>query len=843
MDISKVKEELNKYFNGQKSSYQKRKIAIWYDTKQDYAESINDLELDDVEILMFEGNNNFEVKYKVEYKDKEKDFLIYAPIEKPVDSENWLLGIESYAYNFSVDPIDLLIKEYEVDRNMYDVFNKYKTFFNSMERKQRIQNYEHNINNETKLGVAILSALTKIKNSNFEEALRKIYSEGLDEENNKYFVDIRKFGNTGHFWDLVGEYFGYISDDPTLEELIFYLVINFTASNLKVEVPESWSKYKSKSTNSVVFINQWINHKNDSKDFIELTPKVDAALSITDYVEDWEIEDYIECEYSRIFDKRIIRQINENLINKYDNYDQLFKWIDQRKNKLYYEDFKDYYLSLFWAIKFLKEKKDIDKILAENIEKMYYSYTDSYFKLDQYYRKYCYYYDKVESKDTLGELNGSIENIYKNWYLEDLGSNWSKAFEDLSKKTWRIDGVEQQKDFYQKYIVPFVENNERVYVIVSDALRYEVADELKDKIAIEIDGVINLENMQSALPSSTKYGMANLLPNKEITCEGDKVFVDGIDTQGTSNRRKILEKQAKGLSVVIQGDDFKNMTRDELRDLTKGKKLVYIYHNKIDAVGDNSSTEKDVFSACEDAIEEIEAMVRKLKNHITATNIFITADHGFIYRRTNLEEYDKITKELDSSKTKRRYAFGKSDEDYLGIHKIDLGYKGLDDELFVPKGVSVFSKKGPGMNFVHGGIQPQEIIVPVIVIKRKRNNEEFRTKRVDVEVIGGSRKITNKIFKVELYQLDPISDTILPRKFKVYFVNEDGDLISDINDYVADKKENSRISKLRFTLKDKIYKENEKCYLILENEDETVEKIYKKTPFEISLLISDDFDF
>jgi hypothetical protein len=77
----------------------------------------------------------------------------------------------------------------------------------------------------------------------------------------------------------------------------------------------------------------------------------------------------------------------------------------------------------------------------------------------------------------------------------------------------------------------------------------------------------------------------------------------------------------------------------------------------------------------------------------------------------------------------------------------------------------------------------------------------------------------------------------------VYFVNEDGDLISDINDYVADKKENSRISKLRFTLKDKVYKENEKCYLILENEDETVEKIYKKTPFEISLLISDDFDF
>ncbi|MGI6630355.1 MAG: PglZ domain-containing protein [Bacillota bacterium] len=35
--------------------------------------------------------------------------------------------------------------------------------------------------------------------------------------------------------------------------------------------------------------------------------------------------------------------------------------------------------------------------------------------------------------------------------------------------------------------------------------------------------------------------------------------------------------------------------------------------------------------------------MKNLINHVSATNIIITADHGFIYRRSPLTEVDKIS--------------------------------------------------------------------------------------------------------------------------------------------------------------------------------------------------------
>jgi hypothetical protein len=86
------------------------------------------------------------------------------------------------------------------------------------------------------------------------------------------------------------------------------------------------------------------------------------------------------------------------------------------------------------------------------------------------------------------------------------------------------------------------------------------------------------------------------------------------------------------------------------------------------------------------------------------------------------------------------------------------------------------------------------------------------------------------------------AERILPRKFRTYFINETGEIISDIIEYKADSIADNRMTKIRFTLKDRIYKENEKCYLILDQDEKALEK-YKKIPYEISLLITDDFGF
>ena len=69
---------------------------------------------------------------------------------------------------------------------------------------------------------------------------------------------------------------------------------------------------------------------------------------------------------------------------------------------------------------------------------------------------------------------------------------------------------------------------------------------------------------------------------------------------------------------------------------------VYVYHNQIDARGDKASTENEVFAACEEAVDEIFALIKRLTVSANTIHYIITADHGFLYKRDKLQESDKI---------------------------------------------------------------------------------------------------------------------------------------------------------------------------------------------------------
>jgi hypothetical protein len=51
-------------------------------------------------------------------------------------------------------------------------------------------------------------------------------------------------------------------------------------------------------------------------------------------------------------------------------------------------------------------------------------------------------------------------------------------------------------------------------VIISDALRYEVAAELCDTITRTTKGTAKLDAVQAVFPSITKFGMAALIPGE-----------------------------------------------------------------------------------------------------------------------------------------------------------------------------------------------------------------------------------------------------------------------------------------------------------------------------------------
>ncbi|MFW6030841.1 MAG: BREX-1 system phosphatase PglZ type A, partial [Halanaerobiales bacterium] len=108
------------------------------------------------------------------------------------------------------------------------------------------------------------------------------------------------------------------------------------------------------------------------------------------------------------------------------------------------------------------------------------------------------------------------------------------------------------------------------------------------------------------------------------------------------------------------------------------------------------------------------------------------------------------------------------------------------------------------------------------------------------------RKITNSIFHLEFFQTEKIADKVLPRRLSLYFVDKEGNKISNENIVIADSSSDrpeERTYREKFTLKSMEYKKDYDYYLVMEDEEESVEKIYEKEPFKISLAITNDFDF
>ena len=100
-----------------------------------------------------------------------------------------------------------------------------------------------------------------------------------------------------------------------------------------------------------------------------------------------------------------------------------------------------------------------------------------------------------------------VERLYKNWFLATLGNQWTTLVHEELARDSALPGIPQQSDFYNHYVKPIEATGSRVYVIISDALRYEVAVELTSQLLRETKGSARITSMQSIFPSATKFGI------------------------------------------------------------------------------------------------------------------------------------------------------------------------------------------------------------------------------------------------------------------------------------------------------------------------------------------------
>ncbi len=834
LNLKQITDKLNSEF-----ASDIRKLVFWYDANAEFILDIDSLELENAKILNLERDNQFRTKYLLEREDTKINYLIYAPFPKPALKDNHLADTIRYSKEFFADRASLLAIDLGIDDKYKTVLQHYMKFFGAKDRTQKFYELEIENFNKEVIETALMSVICKTKVVSFEEIVRTVIT-GDELENNKYLVEFEKYDLMDPFWKMCEETFGYTDVAPSLPKLIYTLFVTYASKIVHTELPQSWKNYSSYKSGSIIaFLDSIMNSLIYSENFDELSHMVYDSLKGDDIFGRIGTDNIVNCEIFRKIDMFIIKWLisrleNEDTDAKLKGY-SIPEICRLRRNmhygKVYYSHYyiieNAYHLIL--AAHF-EPKKTTDEIAKQYIEKDY--------MIDQKYRYFYYHYDKLENNSPYETLRELVENIYTNRFLDKLSVEWNKVLVDVKADT----GLIKQEEFFNRFIL---NSKERIVVIISDALRFEVGQTLMKRLKEDEKCTAKITAMQSVLPSFTRFGMSALLPHKELSMSDDyKVLVDRKACDDLKMREQILQTYVPN-SRTVQFDDIKTMKIAELKEIFVGQDLVYIYHNQIDARGDKLNTENEVFVACEEAVEEIHTMIKRLTS---ANNIhfIITADHGFIYKRDRLAESDKISGfQKANALVGRRYVVANERLNAEGIESFKLAdILGNDDQrvVSVPIGSDVFKVSGGGQNYVHGGSSLQELIVPVIDVRTNKYHTE--TKTVSIGLVSLVHKITNLMTNLDFIQTDPVTDINKETIYKLFFITDDNEKISNDNIYVADKKDkdaSKRIFRLKFTFKNKKYDAARKYYLVAYDENSALEVIRHEVKMDLSFV--DDFGF
>ena len=146
------------------------------------------------------------------------------------------------------------------------------------------------------------------------------------------------------------------------------------------------------------------------------------------------------------------------------------------------------------------------------------------------------------------------------------------------------------------------------------------------------------------------------------------------------------------------------------------------------------------------------------------------------------------------------------------------------------------------MNYVHGGSSPQEVLIPLIEVKTERGYKD--TSNAQIALVSLTTKITNLITSLDFVQTEAVSDIVKETTYRVFFVDGNGEKISNEHLYVADKKEQEtikRVFRLRFSFKNKKYDKMQRYYLVAYDDKNNLEVIRHEVMMDIAF--ADDFGF
>ncbi len=854
--------------------YANNAVVFWHDVDAEFSSVVDSLPLPGVQVVRTDNLPALKVKLDIEHAPKQK-WLLYSNKPEPELTKDWLLDIRLRSKSFSADAASILLEDLGLTSQTLRAHLKLRAkFLRAKDRVEKLKRLVVPTDTAEDIDRKMLAVLARADQPELTAILLRLFSglvvEGMADLNieSRPWLEIQGNELELALWSNIECEFGYVQSTPSLPDLLIHLLVTDFTRSLSGNCPGQLAHFvlPNKTANAAVFVARWRSDMAHFASYNALSEQIAKELDIAGMLGSLSGAALSDVMTFAVVEQRIIKHIKDQIIAASGAESNVVRSLMARRRDGH------------WANRLLAQDNDITRALAASYDALeaahgffelkaaheagfsfanategLTAYQTELFRFDQLYRQFNFAASAVEPMGwaVLHELIERIESAYSGWFIPQLTSAWCKVLEGenglLGK--WKVEELINQPDFYVKHVKPVLDGGaKRVFVVISDAFRYEAAEELTRIINSRNRLKASLSAMLGVLPSYTALGMASLLPHNKLAYKLNgncDLSADGVIVSTSEQRNAHLEKYG---GVAIKAEDLLALGKDKGREFVRDQQLVYIYHDLIDMIGDKQASETKTFAAVNDALEELGRLATFIINSLNGSVVLLTADHGFMYQESALEVADKSTldeKPAGILKAKKRYLIGQgigvNSKAWCGNTSVTAGTEPGDGSMdfWLPKGAARFHFAG-GARFVHGSAMPQEVVVPVITL-RASESDKAKTRFVNFSILGASIKVVTNRQRFEFIQDEAVSARILPRMVQISlrdgeeFISDEQSLTFDSDSDLMDSRKRTVI----LTVRSGSYDRNKDYFLIARDVQTKVEVM--RLPLRVDLAFSNDF--
>ncbi len=734
------------------------RVLFWYDPDGEHRSDFDEIWAQGYEKRVIE-NNEFGLKHEILSEKPETKFLLYSPAAEPEPMENWLLDVLLANGKFYADEKGAWLNDLKLDAQWIPFLEHYPLFFK-------------NTNNRERLKARLAESMPKDRDDLFrkccavqldslgesrDDLVLKLMSDCLRSDK-KLEKTLQSAGLADHFCERLNDIYAYKTDGPDAEDLAL--------SFFKDEFTRQKGGKAALTNEAHLLMNRWKNNTQSISYFRRISGWAAKQLQIESELAALDAETLINIDVFMDAQVMVLEKAATDLQSGALLDEKLLRAFSEPAAGPWAEQLTDARDAVAAAARF-NEALNGFQLLINTYEDGFRKYVTDWFRIDRWYRRLEIAVRKSTSdnipdslRHTLETLQGAIRTAYESRYLHPLSHKWQQiiSMDDGRKCT----AFNRQCDFYDNAFGPRPLKRKTV-VIISDGMRFDIGQELAEKMNGTDRYSASLQAMRGILPSYTPLGMAALLPHKslELKADGKTVKVDGKSSAGIDARRAILQTY-NSEADALKASDIMELSTEKLNARLKGVRLLYIYHNEVDEEGDDKETELGTFKAAEELLDEksgLPAIIRKCAG-LKFSQIYVTADHGFLFQFSAPD--DSMFPVNDPPKERTfyyhpRFVLGTELDDQPALMKIEPQGYTAETGVYETNGEIRLRLQGAGKRYVHGGTSLHETAIPLLSIEYKT---EHINQKVRVALANNTEKriITTSVKTIVFFQQDPVRE-------------------------------------------------------------------------------------